>query len=150
MNRQELINKINEIVIANEMELVEVKIQSKTNPIIEIIIFKKDGVSLDDCTQISRAVESNINLDEYFPNNYNLEVASPGLDRKLTTLDDYRRNLGNKIEIKLYSKVNNQKDYVGTLEDYDEEKIYLKVEDNVLEIETNNIAIMRQYIDFGR
>ncbi|NLD16024.1 MAG: ribosome maturation factor RimP [Tissierellia bacterium] len=150
MNRQELTNKINEIVIANEMELVEVKIQSKTNPIIEIIIFKKEGVSLDDCTQISRAVESEINLDEYFPNNYNLEVASPGLDRKLTTLDDYRRNLGNKIEIKLYSKVNNQKDYVGTLEDYDEEKIYLKVEDNVLEIETNNIAIMRQYIDFGR
>ena len=150
MNRQELTNKINEIVIANEMELVEVKIQSKTNPIIEIIIFKKEGVSLDDCTQISRAVESEINLDEYFPNNYNLEVASPGLDRKLTTLDDYRRNVGNKIEIKLYSKVNNQKDYVGTLEDYDEEKIYLKVEDNVLEIETNNIAIMRQYIDFGR
>lgn len=150
MNRQELTNKINEIVIANEMELVEVKIQSKTNPIIEIIIFKKEGVSLDDCTQISRAVESEINLDEYFPNNYNLEVASPGLDRKLTTLDDHRRNLGNKIEIKLYSKVNNQKDYVGTLEDYDEEKIYLKVEDNVLEIETNNIAIMRQYIDFGR
>ncbi|NLW41768.1 MAG: ribosome maturation factor RimP [Tissierellia bacterium] len=150
MNRQELINKINEIVIANEMELVEVKIQSKTNPIIEIIIFKKDGVSLDDCTQISRAVESNINLDEYFPNNYNLEVASPGLDRKLTTLDDYRRNLDNKVEIKLYSKVNNQKDYVGILEDYDEEKIYLNVEDNILEIETNNIAIMRQYIDFGR
>ena len=150
MNSQDLTNKINEIVSATEMELVEVNIQSKTNPIIEIIIFKKEGVSLDDSTQISRAVESEINLDEYFPNNYNLEVASPGLDRKLTTLDDYRRNLGNKIEIKLYSKVNNQKDYVGTLEDYDEEKIYLKVEDNVLEIETNNIAIMRQYIDFGR
>lgn len=150
MNRQELIEKIEEIVIDNEMELVEVKIQSKKNPLIEIIIYKKEGVSLDDCTKISRAVEANIDLDKVFPNKYNLEVASPGLDRKLTTQDDYRRNLDNLVEVKLYSKINNQKEFVGLLKNYDENNIHIIVEEELIEIEINNIALMRQYIDFGR
>ncbi len=150
MNRQELIEKIEEIVIDNEMELVEVKIQSKKNPLIEIIIYKKEGVSLDDCTKISRSVEANIDLDKIFPNNYNLEVASPGLDRKLTTQDDYRRNLDNLVEVKLYSKINDQKEFVGLLKNYDENNIQIIVEEELIEIEINNIALMRQYIDFGR
>lgn len=150
MNKQELIEKIEEIVIDNEMELVEVKIQSKKNPLIEIIIYKKEGVSLDDCTKISRSVEENIDLDKIFPNNYNLEVASPGLDRKLTTQDDYRRNLDNLVEVKLYSKINDQKEFVGLLKNYDENNIQIIVEEELIEIEINNIALMRQYIDFGR
>lgn len=150
MNKQELTEKIEEIVIDNEMELVEVKIQSKKNPLIEIIIYKKEGVSLDDCTKISRSVEENIDLDKIFPNNYNLEVASPGLDRKLTTQDDYRRNLDNLVEVKLYSKINDQKEFVGLLKNYDENNIQIIVEEELIEIEINNIALMRQYIDFGR
>ncbi len=150
MNRQKLIEKIEEIVLENGMELVEVKIQSKKNPLVEIIIYKKEGISLDDCTLISRAVESGVDLDEYFPDNYNLEVASPGLDRKLTTLDDYRRNLDNNVEVRLYSKINDFKEFVGILKEYDEKNIYFMVEDEMIEIEINNIALMRQYIDFGR
>lgn len=150
MNRQELIKKIEEIVIDNEMELVEVKIQSKKNPLIEIIIYKKEGVSLDDCTKVSRAVEAAIDLDKIFPNKYNLEVASPGLDRKLITQDDYRRNLDNLVEVKLYSKIKNQKEFVGLLKNYDDNNIEIIVEEELIEIEINNIALMRQYIDFGR
>lgn len=149
-NKNELINEINNIVEDNNMELVEVNIKSKTNPLVEVIIYKPEGITLDDCSHITKEIDSKLGLDDYFTDNYNIEVGSPGLDRKLTTLDDYRRNLNNKIELSLYSKLNNSKEFIGTLEDYDDISVMINVEGELIKIERKNIAKMTQYLDFGR
>lgn len=54
------------------------------------------------------------------------------------------------VEVRLYSKVNNQKDFIGILSDYTEDKVYINSNSEIFELDHSNIALMRQYIDFGR
>lgn len=150
MNKKDLEIKVKDLVESYNFELVELNIKGKSPAIFEIIIYKKDGVSLDDCTLISRAVDNEKDLDEFFPNDYNIEVASPGLDRKLKTQDDYRRNLENTVEVRLYQKLDNKKEFVGKLIDYNQEEVVLELDDGEkLNLPIENISLMRQYIDFG-
>lgn len=149
MNKRELEEKVKNLVESYDFELVELNIKEKKPALFEIIIYKKEGINLDDCTLISRAVDNEIDLDEYFANDYRIEVASPGLDRKLKTVDDYRRNIDNDVEVRLYKKIDNKKEFVGRLTDYNEKEIFLQVEEDIIEIPIENISLMRQYIDFG-
>ncbi len=78
-----------------------------------------------------------------------LEVSSPGIDRKLKTLDDYRRNLGKMMEIKLYKAKDGIKTFYGFLDSYDDTHIYIKEEENIIEFTRDEVSVLREYIDFG-
>lgn len=145
-----LIDKIKDLVDKQGMELVEVNIKNSANPILEVIIYKENGVNLDDCTNISRQIDSSLALDDYFNNSYNIEVASPGLDRNLSNPDDYRRNLNKKVTLSLYSKIDGKKLFTGLLNSYNETHVIIDLEDEIKDFEIKNIASMKQYIDFGR
>ncbi len=149
MDKRKLEEKIKNLVESYDFELVELNIKEKNPALFEIIIYKKEGINLEDCTLISRAVDNEINLDEYFENDYRIEVASPGLDRKLKTADDYRRNIDNDVEVRLYKKMNNKKEFIGKLTDYNEKEIFLQIEEDTIGIPIEDISLMRQYIDFG-
>lgn len=149
LNKSELERQIKAIVENNNLELVEVNVKKSANSILEVIIYNKDGITLDDCSNISREIDKNITLDDYFQNNYNIEVASPGLDRNLKTDDDLRRNQDKDLELKLYSKVNGEKEFIGKIKNYDNEKLIFIVEDEEIEISRDNISTLKQYIDFG-
>lgn len=149
MDKRKLEEKIKNLVESYDFELVELNIKEKNPALFEIIIYKKEGINLEDCTLISRAVDNEINLDEYFENDYRIEVASPGLDRKLKTADDYRRNIDYDVEVRLYKKMNNKKEFIGKLTDYNEKEIFLQIEEDTIGIPIEDISLMRQYIDFG-
>lgn len=149
MNKKDLEEKVKSLIESYDFELVELNIRDKKPALFEIIIYKKDGISLEDCTLISRAVDNEINLDEYFINDYRIEVASPGLDRKLKSSDDYRRNLENMVEVRTYKKINNKKEFIGKLSNYNENEVFLQIDENTIVIPIENISLMRQHIDFG-
>lgn len=149
MDKKKLEEKIKDLVESYDFELVELNIKEKKPALFEIIIYKKEGINLEDCTLISRAVDNEIDLDEYFKNDYRIEVASPGLDRKLKTADDYRRNIDNDVEVRLYKKMDNKKEFIGKLTDYNDKEIFLIIEGDTIGIPIENISLMRQYIDFG-
>jgi len=92
-------------------ELVDVDYsKSHSGMDLTICIYKPEGVSIDDCEIVSRAIDGP--LDDLNPTNdtpYNLNVSSPGLDRPIKSQDDARRNVGNKIEVKLFSQKKWQK-----------------------------------------
>ena len=112
-----------------EYEVVEIAITSKNPSRIIITVYHPDGVQIDDCADISRAVGDMIDDKDLFEGKYTLEVQSPGLDRPIRTKDDYRRNMGKKVEVHLYKKVNDQKEYVGILADYGDDTVDIRTED---------------------
>lgn len=148
VNKNQLIEEINTLVEAQGMEVVEVNTKKRNDPSIEIIIFKKSGVSLDDCQNISKEVEANIDLDSYFQGPYKIEVGSQGLDRKLTSLDDYRRHLGLDVQFNTYVGIEGKKEFVGKLVDYNEDAIFIEIDDKVIEIDRSIISLMRRHIEF--
>ena len=138
------------IVEANGMELVEVEFKKLYGtPTLTVYIDKPGGVSLDDCELIHRAIDGP--MDELDPTEgapYNLNVSSPGLDRPLKTLNDYKRKLGEKVEVSLYALVEGKKKYIAVLDEATEEEITLKEGEKTIKIQLKQIAAAKPYIEF--
>lgn len=130
-----------------ELVDVEFKKGAKHN-LISIFIYKEDGIGLDDCESVSRKIDEILDKDEDLTDPYYLEVSSPGLDRPIKTNDDYRRNLGKEVEVKLYAPIDGKKQFEGFLTSYDDESVLIKMEDGEMTFKQKDISMMRQVIKF--
>ena len=83
--------------------------------ILRIYIDKPGGVTLDNCTSVSRQLDDllDIHFEELPP--YTLEVSSPGIDRPLVKKGDYEKFKGKTAKIKTKTPVNGQKNFTGVL-----------------------------------
>ncbi|MCB6992592.1 ribosome maturation factor RimP [bacterium 210820-DFI.6.37] len=73
-------------------------------------------ISTDDCEKISRFLSERLDEEDPIPQNYYLEVSSPGMDRALLTEAHYTRFSGRPVEVKLYRPVDGRKQIDGILE----------------------------------
>ena len=112
-------------VLADEgIELVDVEYQVDTQTL-KILIHKSGGVSIEDCQQVSRIVHPILDVHDMILGTSNLEVASPGLNRPLITEADFRRNLGQKVEVEVSTATGNFSQFSGTLNRVSNGKIFL-------------------------
>ena len=80
---------------------------------------------------------------------YILEVSSPGLGRPLKKEKDFKRNLGEEVEIRTYRAIDRQKEFVGILKSYDENTVTITYEDETEQtVDRKEIALIRQALDF--
>lgn len=146
--REEIVRAAEVAAEERGYEIVEVEITKKQPTRVIVTVFRKKGVNIDDCAEISRAINDSID-DDLIQGQYTLEVQSPGLDRPVRTKDDYRRNLGNKVEVHLYKKVNDKKDFIGILTDYGDETVDIREENGeTVTFDSKSISLMRQVIEF--
>jgi len=71
--------------------------------ILRVYITSKDGVNLDQCAEVSRMISPLLDINEPMNGKYNLEVSSPGIERKLKTLHHFKCSVGSNVKIKEYS-----------------------------------------------
>ena len=126
---------------------IEYKVGSK-HDLLSIYIYKKEGIDLDDCSKMTRKIDKEIENLDLINKPYYLEISSPGLDRPIKTQDDYRRNLNNLVEAKLYAPLDDKKIYEGNLKDYDGEFVYLENDGNITKLPIKSISHMEQKIVF--
>lgn len=69
--------------------------------IYRIFITSKNGVSLDKCSEITKILSPILDIDPPIQGEYTLEVSSPGIERKLTTLDHFKNSINELVKIKL-------------------------------------------------
>jgi len=92
---------------------------------LRIYIDKADGVSIDDCENVSRAVDPILDEIDPITSSYTFEVSSAGLERTLKLPEHFQRFLGENVEVKLYKPLDGSKLYVGTLSAYENGNISL-------------------------
>lgn len=110
--------------------------------LLRIYIEKEDGISLDDCAQVSRQLATALAVENP-QNDYALEVSSPGMDRVFFTLEQCRRYVGKKIKVKLLQAVDERKRLVGMLTQVNDADIVLCVDDENIVVQWNNVAKAR-------
>lgn len=81
-------------------------------------IDKDDGVNINDCENLSRAVDAPLDEADFIEQSYILEVCSPGLCRELSRPEHFEIMMGEPISVKLFSARNGEKEFYGILEDY--------------------------------
>lgn len=82
---------------AKNLFLVDIKFSMGKK--IEVYIDSDEGVHIDDCAQISRFIEKNLDGSGIVPENYILEVSSPGMDNPLKVPRQYNRRIGRILEV---------------------------------------------------
>ena len=84
---------------------------------LRVFIDKPDGISIDDCTNVSRAIDPISDEAAPIAKSYYLEVCSPGIERELTRDWHFEKVLGQRVKIKLYKALDGKKEFTGTLTD---------------------------------
>ena len=96
---------------------------------LRIFIDKDEGVSIEDCEKVTRAIDEPLDELDPIEGSYTLEVSSPGIERELTREEHFDRFLGAPIMYKLHkSDENGEKEFKGTLLSHDKENIEVLLE----------------------
>lgn len=101
------------------------------------------GIDLEDCEKVSDGINNILDTADYIKEQYFLEVSSPGIERILRKDKHLQQNIGNKVIVNLFKAINGKKQLEGTLNKFDEENVYLEQEKDIIEIERNNISLIK-------
>jgi ribosome maturation factor RimP len=127
------VEKIRDIVTrvaaTHGVEMVEVDLRGGGKArTLKIIIDKPEGVTHEDCANVSREVSTILDVEDAVPGgSYTLEVSSPGLDRKLLRPQDYLRFTGKRIKVMTREPVNGNRHFEGRLESFTDGRLLLEV-----------------------
>lgn len=94
---------------------------------LEITIDSENGIDINDCEKVHRAIEVIIDEADPIDEMYYLDVSSPGLERVIRTAEHFEKCVGQTIEVKLFSALEGKKSIVGALTEYDKENDTVKL-----------------------
>ena len=125
-----------------ELADLEVRLGGKGG-LIRVFIDKPEGIDLEDCEKVSLAVSALLDVEDPAPGNYNLEVSSPGLDRKLTKVEHFQRFAGETVKVQMRFPIEGRRRFRGTLVSSDEEHILVEVDGESLSLPLKTIDTAR-------
>ncbi len=128
----ELVNKLltDESIALTDVDLLDVEyVKEGQEFFLRVFIDKAGGVTINDCEVLSRQMDRFLDEHDWIKEQYYLEVSSPGLDRPLKKPEDFNRNVGKKVEVRLYQLFEGEKHYQGVLIERNEEGIIIETDD---------------------
>lgn len=113
-----------------------------------VFVDRDEGVFVDDCETISRALSTLLDEKDLIKENYFLEVSSPGIERNLRQDEHFEKAVGSDVRVKLYRAVEGIKEVEGELVAAENGFVTVKTEANQFDIEKKNIAKANIKFDF--
>ncbi len=133
----------------NGFELVDVEyVKEGGNWYLRAYIDKPGGISVNDCELVSRRLSDLLDEKDYVEDAYILEVSSPGLGRPLKKEKDFKRSLGELVEIRTYRMVEKRKEFTGILKAYDDSTVTIEEDGTDRVFDKSEIALIRLAFDF--
>jgi ribosome maturation factor RimP len=112
------------VAIDHGLELVHAEVAGPENkPIVRIFIDKPQGVTHEDCSEVSLHVGTVLDVEDFIHSAYTLEVSSPGLERGLYKRADYERFAGRPARMKTQKPIEGQRNFRGRLLGMDGEDV---------------------------
>lgn len=154
VKREEIEARTEELVMPlitkHQFELVDVEfVKEGSNRYLRLYIDKEGGITVNDCEAISRPLSDMLDVEDYIEESYILEVSSPGLGRPLKKDKDFKRHLGDEVEIRLFRPVDRKKEWEGILTAYDDRTVTIETEDGEEKVfERAGLALIRLAIHF--
>ena len=118
--------------------------------ILRVTIDTDEGITIDDCERMTRAIDPILDEHDPIEVGYLLEVSSPGIERELTRDDHFALCVGEKVEVRLFAPVDGSKVFVGILGEIDENgDVPVDVAGTVRRFPRASIAKIRTVFDFN-
>jgi len=110
-----------------ELADLEVKLGGRSG-VVRLFIDQPAGITLDDCERVSLAVSALLDVEDPVPGHYDLEVSSPGLNRKLTKPEHFARFAGELVKVEMRFPIEGRKRFRGLLKATDGDTIEVEVD----------------------
>lgn len=129
------------IVNAEGYEIYDVEyVKEGPHWFLRLFITRDEGVNIDDCETISRALSTILDEKDCVQTNYFLEVSSPGIERNLRQEEHFEAAIGESVKIKLYKDVDGVKEIEGELVAADRNVVTIDTSTAKVDIDKKNIA----------
>jgi ribosome maturation factor RimP len=121
----------------------------KGSAMVRLFIDAPAGITLGDCERVSREVEGLLDVEDPIPQNYRLEVSSPGLDRPLVKPAHYERFAGSVVKVQLVAPKNGRRKFQGVLKGLKDGLVVLDTaETGMVELRLDEIERARLVPDY--
>ncbi|HIE08190.1 MAG TPA: ribosome maturation factor RimP [Desulfarculaceae bacterium] len=129
-DRQGKIRVLAEDLLANlGYELVDLEFsQNDEGSLLRLFVDKEGGVTLDDCTHVSRMFGALLDVEDPISGRYNLEISSPGLNRPLRRFQDFSTRIGETVKVTLMRPLDGRRRFKGVLKEVSEEPLTVTIE----------------------
>lgn len=111
-------------------------------------IDKPEGVNIQDCENVSRALSEALDREDFIADAYVLEVSSPGLGRALKKDKHLKASIGADVEVRLFKPIDKCKEFAGVLEGFDADSITILEGDTERTFRRADVALIRLAVDF--
>ncbi|WMS86527.1 ribosome maturation factor RimP [Pleionea litopenaei] len=107
--------------------------------VLRIFIDHPEGITVDNCADVSRQVSAILDVEDPISGNYNLEVSSPGYDRPLFKLEHFERFQGEEIKLRSHAPVDGRRNFRGILKAVEGETLTLLVDGKEFQVQFGNV-----------
>jgi ribosome maturation factor RimP len=125
------------------------QLPQKAHSLLRIYIDKPGGVTIDDCTAVSRQLSGLLDVEEPMKEAYTLEVSSPGIERPLFALAQFKQFVGKQVAVKLYAPLQKRRKLSGVLLQVNDAEIVIEEEDRQYTVPFSAIAKANLVADFN-
>lgn len=154
MAKKRVVDIVEEIVAQfltkKDIELVDIEfLKEGQHRYLRIYLDKEDGISLDDCQEVSEFLSGKLDEIDPIKESYYLEVSSPGIDRPLKRDKDFKKYAGELVEARLYHPIDSQKIIEGKLVGLQDNKIIIdRVTKGIIEIPRDKVSLVKLLVNF--
>ena len=141
------------IVEEKDLELVDIEyVKEGKNWFLRVYIDKAGGVDIAECGEVSEQLSEKLDETDPIKEAYFLEVSSPGVERPLKTTEDFEKNIGKNVFVKLYEPIDGEKQFEGILKTFHDNiatiEYKVKTRTRQVEISFDKIAKARLAVTF--
>ena len=135
------------IVADERLDLVDVEFKPAGKRwLLRDYIDRDGGVTIDDCTYVSRELSRHLDVEDIIAHPYTLEVSSPGLTRPLKKSEDFLRNKGKTCRIVTRETVAGKNEFIGEIGEATVDKVEIKEKIGIFTIPI--CAIKKAHLEF--
>ena len=116
---------------------------------LRITIDNEDGITIEDCEKMHRAIDPLLDEADPIEDAYHLEISSPGIERDLKTDMQINACEGWDVEVRLYAPIDGAKSYIGVLQELDEDgNFVIETENGVRKFARAAVASLKTHYNF--
>jgi len=131
-------------------EILTVELSGRgSGTILRVYIDGPDGVTLDDCANVSHQLSAILDVEDPIPDAYTLEVSSPGLDRPLSKRSHFEAVLGQQVKIQTHGYIQGRRKFTGLLTNVSDKALTVEVDGETYELPWADIGKARLVPDYG-
>jgi ribosome maturation factor RimP len=111
---------------------------------LRVFIDKDSGITLEDCSAVSQQLSVLLDVEDFIPHSYHLEVSSPGMFRTLEGERDFERSIGERVSVKTFAPQRGKRRFRGVLDGFDDDSLTVREPDGeIFEIPLDRVASIR-------